>query len=182
MVSAVAALMAAMMVVMSGPAMASHLDFNDDDNDFVIFGDLNDDEDNCDFNDVFGRFGNDDCDLNDLNDFGFLGNNGFNDGLDQESRSGDVENNFRVSNTGDYASQCTPALQFGNTGNFNNGSSFVQFGSGVNNDDHNHFIGRHPFGFFGDDDNLNDFVFFGDDDFGTSRLDDFEPGGIEFTV
>src|SRR5215207_1146537 len=164
MVSAVAALMAAMMVVISAPAMARDFDFNgdhDDDNDdvnrIVFFGD--------------DRF-------NDRDRFDIFGNDGF----DQESRSGDVENNFRVSNTGDYASQCTPAMQFGNTGNFNNGSSFVQFGSDVNNDDHNHFIGRHPFGFFGDDDNLNDFVFFGDDDFGTSRLDDFEPGGIEFTV
>jgi hypothetical protein len=32
-----------------------------------------------------------------------------------------------VSNTGDYASQCTPVSQFGNTGNFDNGSSFVQY-------------------------------------------------------
>ena len=94
-------------------------------------------------------------------------------GIEQETESDDVAIGFDVSNTGDYASQCTPAIQFGNTGNFNNGSSFVQFGSDVNNDEHNHFIGRHPFGFFGDDD-LNDF--------GTSHLDDFEPGGIEFTV
>src|SRR5215217_7822122 len=57
MVSAVAALMAAMMVVMSGPAMASHLD----DNDVIILRDLNDDND-CDFNDLFDR---DDCDFND---------------------------------------------------------------------------------------------------------------------
>ena len=44
----------------------------------------------------------------------------------QESESGDLETNLEVSNEGDYASQCTPALQFGNTGNFNNGSTFVQ--------------------------------------------------------
>src|SRR5215207_342422 len=149
MVSAVAALMAAMMVVISAPAMARDFDFNgdhDDDNDdvnrIVFFGD--------------DRF-------NDRDRFDIFGN----DGLDQESRSGDVENNFRVSNTGDYASQCTPALQFGNTGNFNNGSSFVQFGSGVNNDDDfNHFNDRRDhFGFF--DDNFN------------RGLDDFEPGGID---
>jgi len=149
MVSAVAALMAAMMVVISAPAMARDFDFNrnhhdnDDVNRVVFFGDRFNDHDR--FNDR-DRF---DSDLN------------------QESESGDVENNFRVSNTGDYASQCTPAIQFGNTGNFNNGSSFVQFGSDNNNDDDfNHFNDRRDhFGFF--DDNFN------------RGLDDFEPGGID---
>ncbi len=105
MVSALAALMAAMMVVMSGPAMANHLDFNGDDDD-----DLED----------FFFFGDDD-----LEDFFGFGN-GFDSDLDQESESGDLETNFSVENTGDYAFQCTPALQFGNTGNFNQGSTFVQ--------------------------------------------------------
>src|SRR5215217_1421266 len=49
--------------------------------------------------------------------------------LGQESESEDMETNFEVSNEGDYASQCTPAIQFGNTGNFNNGSTFVQYDS-----------------------------------------------------
>jgi hypothetical protein len=30
---------------------------------------------------------------------------------------------------GDYAAQCVPALQFGNTGNFGNTQGFVQYGS-----------------------------------------------------
>ena len=47
--------------------------------------------------------------------------------LGQETESDDVAIGFDVSNTGDYASQCTPALQFGNTGNFDNASSFVQY-------------------------------------------------------
>ena len=50
-------------------------------------------------------------------------------GVGQESESEDLETNFSVSNEGDYATQCTPALQFGNTGNFNNGSTFVQYDS-----------------------------------------------------
>src|ERR687885_920175 len=45
----------------------------------------------------------------------------------QESESGDLETNFSVKNTGNYAFQCTPATQFGNTGNFNNAPSFVQY-------------------------------------------------------
>ena len=47
--------------------------------------------------------------------------------LGQESDSGDTALGFDVSNKGDYASQCTPALQVGNTGNFDNASSFVQY-------------------------------------------------------
>ena len=64
-------------------------------------------------------------------------------GIEQETESDDVAIGFDVSNTGDYASQCTPAVQFGNTGNFDNASSFVQY---------------------------------------SGELDDFEPGGIEFSV
>jgi hypothetical protein len=62
---------------------------------------------------------------------------------ENESESGDLETEFSVSNEGDYASQCVPALQFGNTGNFNNTPTFLQY---------------------------------------ASTSDDFEPGGIEFTV
>jgi len=120
--------MATMMVVMSAPAMADDIFDNNNDPVFVVLGD---DDDNCDFNGFFGIFGNNDCDFNDLNN---LDNNGFDNALEQESESGDVSIGFDVSNSGNYASQCTPATQFGNTGNFNNGSSFVQ-GSGSELDD-----------------------------------------------
>ena len=46
-----------------------------------------------------------------------------------EAESESLEAAFDVSNTGDYASQCVPALQFGNTGNFNNAPSFLQYDS-----------------------------------------------------
>ncbi len=62
---------------------------------------------------------------------------------ENESESEGVEMSFSVENTGDYASQCVPALQFGNSGNFNNAPSFLQY---------------------------------------ASESDDFEPGGIEFTI
>jgi hypothetical protein len=45
------------------------------------------------------------------------------------AESGGVELAFDVENAGDYASQCTPALQFGNTGNFNNTPVFQQYAS-----------------------------------------------------
>ena len=56
-------------------------------------------------------------------------------GVGQESESGDVALNFSVSNKGNYASQCTPAIQQGNTGNFDNGHSFVQAGEKAKADD-----------------------------------------------
>ncbi len=44
-----------------------------------------------------------------------------------EAESGGLESAFEVANEGDYASQCVPALQFGNTGNFNNTPTFLQY-------------------------------------------------------
>jgi hypothetical protein len=115
---ALAALMAAITtVVVAVPAMALDFDFDDNDlNRVVFFG-----NDNDDLNDIFD---NDNDDLNDI----------FGNEVEQESESGDVSIGFDVSNTGRYASQCTPATQFGNTGNFQNGSSFVQ-GPGSELDD-----------------------------------------------
>ena len=46
-----------------------------------------------------------------------------------ESESGDLATEFSVANEGDYASQCVPALQFGNSGNFNNTPTFLQYAS-----------------------------------------------------
>src|SRR5919107_2430988 len=49
---------------------------------------------------------------------------------EQSAESDEVATDFAVSNEGDYATQCVPALQFGNSGNFNNAPSFVQYASG----------------------------------------------------
>ena len=153
MVSAVAALMAAMMAVMAAPAMARDFHFNrdHDDHDFNRFGILDD---------RLGFFGDR---FNDRDHF-FDNNGRFNSDIDQESQSGDVSLGFRVSNSGDFASQCTPAMQFGNTGNFQNGSSFVQEGSGS-----------------GTNDGFRDRGFFGNGGFFNNRggIDDFEPEGID---
>jgi hypothetical protein len=53
--------------------------------------------------------------------------------IDQEAESGEVSQGISISNQGNYASQCTPALQFANTGNFRNAPGFVQDGSEANN-------------------------------------------------
>src|SRR5215203_5099624 len=75
-------------------------------------------------NDFFDRFANNDF----LSNF-FNRDRGIEQSVDQQSQSGDVSLGYSVTNTGDYASQCAPAIQFGNTGNFQNASSFVQYGS-----------------------------------------------------
>ena len=87
-------------------------------------------------NDFFDRFGDNDDDFfdnffadNDFLDNFFNGNAGIEQSVEQESQSGDVSLGYSVQNTGDYASQCAPAIQFGNTGNFQNASSFLQYGS-----------------------------------------------------
>ncbi len=49
--------------------------------------------------------------------------------VEQETESADVALDYAIENTGDYASQCTPALQFGQTGNFNNAPAFLQYAS-----------------------------------------------------
>ena len=49
--------------------------------------------------------------------------------LGQETESGDVAVDFSVSSEGDYAQQCVAPLQFGQTGNMQNGQSFLQYDS-----------------------------------------------------
>src|SRR5215210_1688399 len=78
----------------------------------------------ADSNDFFDRFGN-----NDFLDNFFNRDRGIEQSVDQQSQSGDVSLGYSVTNSGDYASQCAPAIQFGNTGNFQNAPSFVQYGS-----------------------------------------------------
>ncbi len=50
--------------------------------------------------------------------------------LGQEiDESGDVATEFAIEQTGNNSNQCAPALQFGNTGNFQNGQSALQYAS-----------------------------------------------------
>jgi hypothetical protein len=108
-----AAMLALVAVVAVVPALAQANRFNDnrfDDN----------------------RFDDNRFDDNRFDNFfdGFFGNDaGISQTVDQQSQSGDFSANFSVQNSGDYASQCTPAIQQGNTGNFNNAPSFLQYAS-----------------------------------------------------
>jgi hypothetical protein len=109
-----AALMAAWLVVLQGPAFAQTLDF-DFDNDNGFFDNDNDDFDNG----FFGGFG----------------------GFEQETdETGDVTLDTSIVNTGDNSNQCVAPLQFGNTGNLQNAQGFSSFGSSSDNDFDNDFF------------------------------------------
>ena len=108
-----AAMLALVVVVGVAPALANSNDF------FDRFGD---EDNNNDFFDSF--FANNDF----LDDF-FNHGPEISQSVEQESQSGDVSLGYSVTNSGDYASQCAPAIQFGNTGNFQNAHSFLQYGS-----------------------------------------------------
>ena len=109
-----AAMLALVVVVGVAPALANSNDF------FDRFGD---EDNNNEFFDSF--FANNDF----LDNFFNRGDGGIEQSVDQQSESGDVSLGYSVQNTGDYASQCAPAIQFGNTGNFQNAPSFLQYGS-----------------------------------------------------
>lgn len=49
--------------------------------------------------------------------------------IEQEAESGEVDIAFEVSSSGDYAQQCAAPLQFGETGNLQNGQGALQNGS-----------------------------------------------------
>lgn len=57
--------------------------------------------------------------------------NGINQTFEQEAESGDVSQSFNVSNTGDNSNQCVGVNSVVNTGNIQNQSGFIQYGSEI---------------------------------------------------
>src|SRR5919107_1121487 len=108
----------------AAPAMADH---NDDD--FCDVFDCNNNHNDDDFCDVF------DCDDDDFCDFFDCNNDNNNvvpavtQDLDQEAESGDVDQSFDVSGTGDNSNQTAGIQGVANTGNAQNQISITQFGS-----------------------------------------------------
>ena len=50
-------------------------------------------------------------------------------GVGNESESGDVSPSFSALSSGNNSNQCVNPIQFGNTGNFQNGQAFLQYAS-----------------------------------------------------
>jgi hypothetical protein len=133
------ALALAMILAISvAPALANDNDrhnnhhnrfFNDDDLRFVFF-------DDDDFR--HNRFFDDDF---------------FDDDLDQDADSGDIDQSFDITGGGDNSNQCVGLQSAGNTGNAQNQLGFSTFGDGFNND----FDRDHGDRFFRDFDRFDDF-------------------------
>jgi hypothetical protein len=125
----VVAVMAAMSVVFAAPAMADDFDFDGCDDDFFFFFD------DCNNNDFFcddDFFFFDDCNNNDdrFDDHGFFfGGDGISQDFEQEAESGDIDQSFDVSSTGDNSNQTVSTQGVANTGNTQNQIGVFQIGS-----------------------------------------------------
>ncbi len=87
-----------------------------------------------DFEDEGFFFGGDDFDEDELDGSGSDGSgfdSGVNQTFEQEAESGDVSQSFNVSNTGDNSNQCAGVNSVVNTGNIQNQSGFIQYGSEI---------------------------------------------------
>ncbi len=123
----VLAVMMAMTIAFAAPAMAEDRDFDGFDDDGFFF--IIDDFDNDDFCDFFDCNDDDDfCDFFDCDFDGFGFNDGFGD-FEQEAESGDVDQSFDVSSTGDNSNQTVGTQGVANTGNAQNQIGVFQIGS-----------------------------------------------------
>ena len=74
-------------------------------------------------------FGDEDEDRFDGNDFDFDNGSGIAQDFEQEAESGDVNQSFDVSSTGDNSNQCASIQGVANTGNAQNQTGLIQYGS-----------------------------------------------------
>ena len=132
-VFAVVAVMAAMLVAFAAPAMA-------DDRDDWEWNDRHHDDDVCWFLGVW-VCDDDDRDRFDFDDGFFFGDN------EQEAESGDIDQSFDVSGTGDNSNQTVGTQGVANTGNAQNQIGVFQIGSEADDfefDDSGSSIGVSP--------------------------------------
>ncbi len=102
--------MAAMLAALAAPALANHRGFFDNDEDcFFVDGFLV-----CE-DDFDGDFFDGDFDGFDFDGFDFDGD--FAREVEQDAESGDIDQNFSVTGTGDNSNQCVGTQGVANTGN-----------------------------------------------------------------
>jgi hypothetical protein len=139
MVLAVASLMIAMFVVLAAPAIANDRNNNHKNNDndknnhHNRFFDHDDDDDDDDVRFVF----RDDFFDDDFRHHRFDFDN-FDSDLDQVADSGDVDQSFVVTNTGNNSNQCANVQGVANTGNAQNQIGVTQLGDGFGDFDGDH--------------------------------------------
>src|SRR5918993_460223 len=131
----VAAWMVAIMAASAAPASAQVFFISDNDDDFCDDHDC-DREDFCDFFDLNCDFDNDfvrDFDNDFVRDFDFA--DGIDQDVEQEAESGDVDQSFDVSSSGDNSNQCVSTQGVSNTGNTQTVGSFDLLGGDLDNFD-----------------------------------------------
>ena len=127
----VAALLVAIMAASAAPASAQVFFTSDNDDDFCDHHDC-DREDFCDLFDL-------DCDFDNdfVRDFDFA--DGIDQDVEQEAESGDIDQSFDVSQTGDNSNQCASPQGVANTGNAQNTIGVTDFGN-FNDDNGDRFF------------------------------------------
>ena len=119
-ISIVAALAALLVIVAIPVAFAQDRDDRQEDR-------FDERQEHFDDNGFF--FGDEDEDRFDGNDFDFDNGSGIAQDFEQEAESGDVNQSFDVSSTGDNSNQCAGIQGVANTGNAQNQTGLIQYGS-----------------------------------------------------
>jgi hypothetical protein len=128
----VAALLVAIMAAAAAPASAQVFFTSDNDGDFCDHNDC-DRDDFCDIFDLGCDFDNDRF----VRDFDFA--DGIDQDVEQDAESGDVDQSFDVSQTGDNSNQCVSTQGVANTGNAQNTIGVTDFGN-FNDDNGDRFF------------------------------------------
>jgi hypothetical protein len=120
-----------MVVAAAAPAALAAGNHNNKQNNKQDSGNQNNNQHSDNNRSAFFVVNEDDNDIFDRNNDVF-DNNGFDNAfnIEQETdRTGDVNLNSDIVNTGNNSNQCAAPLQFGNTGNFQNAQGFTQLDS-----------------------------------------------------
>ena len=126
----VAALMVAIMAAAAAPASAQVFFTSDNDEDFCDHNDC-DREDICDSFDI----DDEDCFVFDRDRDDFLDVGDVSQDIEQDADSGDIDQDFSVTSTGDNSNQCVSTQGVANTGNTQTVGSFDLLGGDLDDFD-----------------------------------------------
>ncbi len=105
----------------------------------------------------------------------------FDSDFDQDADSGDVDQSFVVTNTGDNSNQCANVQDVANTGNAQNQIGVTQFGDGFNNNNDFDRFNNNDFDRFNNNNDFDRDHFFRDFD-GFNNNNDFEFDNIGSSI
>jgi hypothetical protein len=106
----------------------------------------------------------------------------FSSDFDQDADSGDVDQSFVVTNTGDNSNQCANVQGVANTGNAQNQIGVTQFGDGFNNNNDFDRFNNNDFDRFNNNDFDRDHFFRDFDGFNNNNDFEFDEVGSSIEV